>query len=404
MESIPYRPQPPWNFGLAVILGLAGLVSVVAGQKRAPTVAFRAHVIEADLASGYQVLVADLNQDGRPDVIGLSNRLPELYWYENPSWKRRVVVGDMHRMITLAAAQIEGDPVPEIVIATHFGQTEAESEGRLFCLQHQGDPREPWRATEFDRLATTHRVRFADLDGDGKPELINSALTGPGAQKPLFEAGTPLVYYRPGEWKRRVITENLDGVVHGMRPVAWDDSGRAAVLTASFGGVGLHESSGQGDTLDWNHQQLAPGDGSERPKGGASEIRVGRLGPQRFLATIEPWHGHQVVVYPNFAKDKATRHVIDSSFDDGHALEVADFNGDGLDEIVAGYRGSGSSVYIYYAENRIGTHWRREVLDGGGMAAAGCDVADLNGDGRTDIVCIGARTANIKWYENLGNR
>ncbi len=389
---------------LAVILGLAGLVSVVPGQKRAHTVAFRAHVIEADLAGGYQVLVADLNQDGRPDVIGLSNRLPELYWYENPSWERHVVVGDMHRMITLAAAQVEGDPVPEIVIATHFGQTEPESEGRLFYLQHQGDPHEPWKATEFDRLATSHRVRFADLDGDGKLELINSPLTGPGAHKPLFEAGTPLVYYRPGEWKRQVITEDVDGVVHGMRPVAWDNSGRTAVLTASFGGVWLHESSGQGDTLDWGHRQLVPGDRSERPQGGASEIRVGRLGPNRFLATIEPWHGHQVVVYPNFRPGQATRHVVDTSFEDGHALDVADFNGDGLDEIIAGYRDTGASVYVYYAEDASGKNWRREVLDGGGMASAGCDVADFNGDRRADIVCIGSRTANIKWYENLGSR
>ena len=384
------------------MVALATATSLAVGQKPDHTVAFRAHVIEADLTSGYQVLVADLNQDSRPDVIGLSNRLPELFWYENPSWQRHVVVGDMHRMITLAAAQIEGDRVPEIVIATHFGQTEADSEGRLFYLQHQGDPRELWKATEFDRLATSHRVRFADLDGDGKSELVNSPLTGPGGRKPLFEAATPLVYYRPSGWKRRVITEELDGVVHGMRPVAWDDSGRAAVLTASFGGVWLHEASGQGDTLDWNHQQLVPGDQSERPKGGASEIRVGRLGPNRFLATIEPWHGHQVVVYPNFATDKATRNVIDASFDDGHALEAADFNGDGRDEIVAGYRGPGASVYVYYAQDANGKNWRREVLEGGGMASAGCDVADLNGDGRTDIVCIGSRTRNIKWYENLG--
>jgi hypothetical protein len=29
-------------------------------------------------------------------------------------------------------------------------------------------------------------------------------------------------------------------------------------------------------------------------------------------------------------------------------------------------------------------------------------VADLNGDGRLDIACIGSSTANLKLYENLG--
>ena len=45
---------------------------------------------------------------------------------------------------------------------------------------------------------------------------------------------------------------------------------------------------------------------------------------------------------------------------------------------------------------------RAQILDNGGMAAAACAVADLNGDGRPDIVCIGSATANLKWYENLG--
>jgi hypothetical protein len=37
-----------------------------------------------------------------------------------------------------------------------------------------------------------------------------------------------------------------------------------------------------------------------------------------------------------------------------------------------------------------------------GMSASGCQVVDINGDGRLDIVMIGGATHNIKWYENLG--
>ena len=49
-----------------------------------------------------------------------------------------------------------------------------------------------------------------------------------------------------------------------------------------------------------------------------------------------------------------------------------------------------------------GQQWKREVAEPIGMTTAGCGVADLNSDKRLDIVCIGSRTANIKWYENLG--
>jgi hypothetical protein len=38
------------------------------------------------------------------------------------------------------------------------------------------------------------------------------------------------------------------------------------------------------------------------------------------------------------------------------------------------------------------------------MAAAACATADLNGDGKIDIACIGSATTNLKWYENAGEK
>ena len=51
-----------------------------------------------------------------------------------------------------------------------------------------------------------------------------------------------------------------------------------------------------------------------------------------------------------------------------------------------------------------GKQWNKSLLDDGGMAAAGCAIADLNGDGRLDVACIGTSTANLKWYENTGTK
>jgi hypothetical protein len=45
--------------------------------------------------------------------------------------------------------------------------------------------------------------------------------------------------------------------------------------------------------------------------------------------------------------------------------------------------------------------WSRQVLDEGGMAAAACTAADLDLDGRADILCIGTATANLKWYRGI---
>ena len=93
------------------------------------------------------------------------------------------------------------------------------------------------------------------------------------------------------------------------------------------------------------------------------------------------------------------RTVIDDTLNDGHTIITADLNGDGSDEIVAGFRREPRSVYLYYSE---GDGWNRQILDDGGIGAAACAAADLNADGRIDIACIGSATRNLKWYENLG--
>ena len=49
--------------------------------------------------------------------------------------------------------------------------------------------------------------------------------------------------------------------------------------------------------------------------------------------------------------------------------------------------------------------WQRHVIDPGGMALAGLTAADINRDGRPDLVATGTATHNVVWYENAsGNR
>jgi len=64
-------------------LGL-GVVSLGAGQQPH----FVQHTIATHLAGGYQVVVSDLNQDGKPDLIAVASGMPELVWFENPGWPR----------------------------------------------------------------------------------------------------------------------------------------------------------------------------------------------------------------------------------------------------------------------------------------------------------------------------
>jgi FG-GAP-like repeat len=359
---------------------------------------FAEHTIATGLVGGYQVVVSDINHDGKPDLIALASGLSELAWFENPGWQRHVLIDNIARPINCAAWDIDGDGIPEIALAHEFSNNPAQSVGVVSLLKHKGVPTLPWEMTELDRLSTSHRLRWADIDGSGKKVLVNAPLAGSTARPPDYRGAAPLVMYRPGTWKREIISTGLEGVLHGILIADWDNDGRDDILTASFLGVDLFIL---GKNKLWRQTKLVSGNPDPWPKSGSSEIAIGHLGRDRFLATIEPWHGNQVVVYRQQGR-AWNRQVIDSGLNDGHVLLVADLNQDGRDEIIAGYRGQGRSVYIYYADDSKGSHWSRQVLDGGGMAAAGGAIADLNGDGRPDLICIGTATANLKWYENLG--
>jgi hypothetical protein len=366
----------------------------------AADVSFREHTIATDLRGGYQVVPYDVNRDGRVDLIALASGMAELVWFENPAWERHTLAAGMSRMINVAACA----GVDEMVVAQAFENEPARSLGIVSVLTPGADREQPWAVREIDRLTTSHRLRCADIDGSGRTVIINAPLAGAKAKAPDYRDHIPLVYYRPGEWKRVTIGEENEGVMHGIFIAPWRTVApagkRDCVLTASFLGIHAYCLEGGGAGM-WRRREISKANSAEWPKSGASDIALGRLERRPFLASIEPWHGNQVAIYRDL-KGTWSRQVIDDTLVDGHTILAADFDGDRREEVVAGYRGKGRSVYLYRAQDAAGAQWKRSALDDGGMAAAACAGVDLNRDGKLDVACIGQATTNLKWYENVG--
>ena len=380
--------------GALLALSIAAAAPSGAQDPTAPAHRFVTHTIAAEFTSGYQPTVVDLNRDGRLDVIGLSTRLAELAWFENPGWQRHVITADLTRAINLAARDLDDDGIPELVVAYAFGTTHENSPGILSLLTHEGDPTRPWRLRELDRTPTVHRLRWADIDGTGRPVLISAPLSGAAATAPDYRDAVPLYWYRPDDWIRRDLATTGQGVVHGLLVKPWDDPNRDAVVTASFAGVQIHRYTDG----EWIPDLITAGDPAPWPESGASDVDTGRVGDRSFITTIEPWHGHQVVVYREEG-GAWTRQVIDT-IGSGHMIVTADFDRDGRDEIVTGDYGDGETLYLYTSTDPAGATWSRQTLDTN-MAPMGCVVADLDADTDTDLVCAGSRTANLTWYENV---
>ncbi len=392
--------------GAAAVLGSAFVPGVwsstVVMQAQPSQVRFATHVIGGDVPGGYQVTAVDLNKDGKLDLLGLGlSRAGDLVWFENPTWIRRVMATGIVNMINLAPYDdVDGDGIPEIGIAHGFATSIANSAGGVSLLTHGPNVSEPWTRKDIDALPTAHRLRWVNADGQKKVMLVNAPLIGPTAKTTDDHAKNAIVYYEAPDWKRQTITEDEEGVIHGILSTSQAPFGGArgaeSLLSASFLGIFQHRwQDGK-----WVRTRVTAGSAAAWPKSGSSDIAVGRHGTANVMSAIEPWHGNEVVLY---WQDGAAwvRQVLDDQITDGHALAMADFAGDGRSAIVAGERGGKRSVYVYWPPAKLGDAWAKHVVDDA-MNASGCVTADLNGDKRPDIACIAGGTTGVKWYENLG--
>jgi hypothetical protein len=381
--------------------------------------AFEKREIEKGLDIGYAVLLVDIDGDRKTDIVVVDTH--RVVWYQNPTWKRRTILeGKTERdNVCIAAHDIDGDGKVDLALGAGWRPFNTKSGGTLQWLKQGKTLDEPWKLYPIAEEPTLHRIRFADLDGSGKPVLLVGPLMGRGstaANNWMDGAPARLLAFRipkdptRDRWVPEVVDQSLH-VMHNFWPTIW---GRhRGVLTASYEGVHFIRRDGAA----WRRQKLGSGN-QDDPKGkrGASEVKMGRLkGGRPFIATIEPWHGHQVVVYtpPAAGDPKAlwTRRVIDDRLRWGHAVSCADLDGDGVDELIIGVRdnlsnkpGEKCGVRVYKALDERGEKWERHLIDEGGVAVEDLAVADLHGDGRPDIVAVGRATKNVRVYRNLGKK
>jgi hypothetical protein len=393
---------------ITVIGALIATSALIAAPAAGP-VTFVPHDIDAGFKGGYAVGVADFNKDGKLDVIANSIQATELAWYENPTWARHVIVPEMRQIVNHATADIDGDGIPEIAFQSAFAMQPANSVGDNWIARHQGDPRKPWKIEKIDSYPTSHHVLWADLDGDKRLELVNAPLIGPKGLAPTYDQDkAPIFWYSPRDWVRHVIADNVPGIIHRVRAVRWDSSSRDQVLAASFDGIALYTATGTGASMKFTKQLLSPGHTGKAPRLGASDVGAGKQDGKRFFASVEPWHGNEVVVYTE--KDgKWTRRVIFDKVGSGHEIAVVDLNGDGRDDVVVNDNSRRTQnnpnaavggVHVFFApDDAAAGEWQYRKIDETAMNS--CVGAEINGDRRNDLVCVGGGSV-LRWYENQG--
>jgi hypothetical protein len=395
---------------------------VFADDPSVPFIRFESQEIAKDLSIGYAVAVGDINGDGKPDIVVVDKH--RVLWYENPTWKPHLILQGKTKPdnVCLALVDIDGDGQLDIVLGADWAPFNTKSGGTLQWLSRGKSLDEEWTVHPIGEEPTVHRVRVAKLDNNKNPYIVLTPLMGrESTAQANWMDGRPvriLAYPIPddpikGPWKPIILNEDLH-VVHNFTPYDHKD-GRTGLLTASYEGVSLIEHD---DKSSWYAHRVGSGN-QENPKSnrGSSEVKLGFLdhGRTRFIATIEPWHGNQVVVYTRSESGKGlwTRRVVDEHLRWGHAVWCADLDGDGSDEIIIGVRDdpnvkSGDKfaerrgVRVYKCSDGKGETWTRQIVENGGVAVEDLTAADLNGDGRIDIIAVGRQTGNARIYWNKG--
>ena len=404
------------DYLLPAILMFAALPpAIVNGTPSAPSVPpFKMQEIDTTLGIGYAVLLVDVDGDGKKDIVVVDTN--RVVWYQNPTWKRRVILQGqtLADNVAIAAYDIDGDGKLDFALAADWHGLNPKTSGTLQWLQQGKTIEDPWLLHPIGGEPTAHRIRFIDLAGTGKPQLVVGPLLGREATAKNNWLDNParlLAFDIPKDpsrdrWPMHVLDESMH-VVHNFWPMAARGRPGQDLLAASYEGVSLLSKTAAGT---WKRRLIGAGN-QQNPASnrGASEIKLGHGGTERFLATVEPFHGHEIVVYTPTKDDDALwkRQVIDNELKWGHAVWMADLNGDGTDEIIVGVRddksqkpGERRGVRIYQASDELLTKWERTIVDDGGIAVEDLAAADLNGDGKIDFVAVGRQTHNVRIYWN----
>ena len=348
-----------------------------------PEPKFRLQEIDK-VSIGYGLAIADVDGDGKPDILLADQHTVQ--WYQNPTWKKHVIAENLTKLdhVCIAAQVVDGKCA--VAVGAGWNPSDTVNSGAVFYLKAPADPTQKWEAIALPHEPTVHRMQWVQVDAK-RWDLVVQPLHGRGNKNASGVGAKMLAYEKPADpkqpWKITVVNE-VGHVTHNLHATRWGQGPDQQILSGSKEGIWLNALKDGA----WTNTAL-----TNVPTG---ELRDGKLGNGGwFLATVEPFHGTMSAVYTQDADGKWVRQQLLDGFKEGHAVAVADFLGTGSDQFVVGWRGAEPGIRLFTALDPDGKAWRTSTLTTKEIAVEDFKAADLNGDGKPDLIVAGRQTKNL---------
>lgn len=339
--------------------------------------------------------VFDVNNDGMPDIVCGGN------WYEGPGWKKHrlcdvMASGEYYDDFSTIPLDVNGDGYLDVVTGGWFGKT-------LYWRENpRGKPVE-WKTHVIDECGNIETTRAWDVDGDGELEIVPNTPNGPMLVYKLVRDASGR---GAGEFRKHRI---WDGVTsHGLGFGDVNGDGRGELILRRGWLEAPPDPLGQQWTF---HGEFDLGTASvpivvaDVNADGLAELVVGQA------------HGYGLDYYQQSLDRNGnrvwTRVPIDPYFSQYHEIQYVDIDGDGERELVTGNRYRAhcgndpgeTEVAGLFCFKWNGSFFTKQVIDYGKAGEASgtgifMAVADIDGDGRLDIVAPGKGGLFI--FRNLG--
>ena len=368
------------------------LVGILGSPIHAQSLPFRPQTIDSTVQIGYGLAIGDVDGDGKKDIVLADKK--EFVWYKNPTWERKLIIENITERdnVCLAVRDLDGDGRVEIAVGAQWNPGETSDEAQSGSVHYLVRPKkleDPWQAIRLPHEPTVHRMRW--VRAENSYHLIVLPLHGRGNKMGRGRGVKIYAYEMPQDptqqWQRKIIDSTMH-ITHNFDVITGRGT-EALIIGGKEGSKYFGYFDGQ-----WHQIQNPKFTISERE--GFSEIRKNNY----LITGIQPFHGHQLTVYPQEGQSQ----VLTDQLKQGHALALADVLSQGVDQIIVGWRENNDAgemgIKLFVPTKRDWSTHQSYWIDKNGMACEDLKVADLDGDGKLDIIAAGRNTHNLKIYWN----